>query len=297
MDQEDLAWAAGLFDAEGCVNLYARNPKPTVRTGLYRGKKGPRLTRRTPNLRLVVFQHHDPTVLARFVAALGIGNVYGPGIDNRNGAKRYQVEIGNFRAVEALQLLWPYLSGPKRNQAQAALEAYQESLRDRPVYGSKPRALDLQFTSECAHGVVETELAWAAGLFDGEGHTGWGRTLRVDICQYHDASVLDRFVAAVGIGKVYGPWVDRRSGAKKYAVEIDNYRSVEVLRLIWPYMSEPKQWQARVAAESFHASLAGRNYGPRMVDLRFMWPSNGLYQLPLRLTSVSASDTGRHQKV
>jgi hypothetical protein len=54
------------------------------------------------------------------------------------------------------------------------------------------------------------ELAWSAGFFDGEGCVGLRRRprcvaqLQISISQC-DRRVLDRFAAAVGGGRVYGP--------------------------------------------------------------------------------------------
>ena len=57
----------------------------------------------------------------------------------------------------------------------------------------------------------KTELAWAAGFFDGEGWVGTdavsksgGMYLRVYVPQKF-RRVLDRFQKAVGVGKVNGP--------------------------------------------------------------------------------------------
>ena len=66
--------------------------------------------------------------------------------------------------------------------------------------------------------MCETEVAWAAGFFDGEGWVGGGRTggrsIRVSITQT-DRFVLDRFRNAVDAGTVHGPFVNeanRRRG-------------------------------------------------------------------------------------
>ena len=60
----------------------------------------------------------------------------------------------------------------------------------------------------------ESELAWAAGLFDGEGNAGFyahshygNRTTYRLVAQMaqKDREVLDRFQAAMGVGNVTGP--------------------------------------------------------------------------------------------
>jgi len=50
----------------------------------------------------------------------------------------------------------------------------------------------------------DVELAWSAGFFDGEGSTfATGDRLHMSIGQRHPA-VLERFVSAIGVGRVRG---------------------------------------------------------------------------------------------
>jgi len=65
------------------------------------------------------------------------------------------------------------------------------------------------------------EVAWAAGLWEGEGcftyHTNPGHTPRCRL-QMTDEAVVRRFHAAVGFGKVYGPYQNKApiaSGVRK----------------------------------------------------------------------------------
>lgn len=56
-------------------------------------------------------------------------------------------------------------------------------------------------------GIHDEEIAWAAGLFEGEGTITQSSgivNLRVTST---DGDVLDRFAEVVGAGKVYGPYV------------------------------------------------------------------------------------------
>lgn len=71
------------------------------------------------------------------------------------------------------------------------------------------------------------ELAWAAGLFEGEGcftsktNGRAGSTARYPVCEMRstDKTTLDRFLRVVRIGKIYGPYPQYGAGAKdsKYA--------------------------------------------------------------------------------
>jgi hypothetical protein len=120
------------------------------------------------------------------------------------------------------------------------------------------------------------ELAWAAGLFDGEGSTFCmhkepkrfspnGRpkdypTLRVQMGQ-SNREVLDRFANAVGVGKVYYVKAHYTSAqGYKYAKDKWQYQATKddaalVLESIWPWLSELKREQAIDAIEHYHRGL------------------------------------------
>jgi|ERR1035437_3510226 hypothetical protein len=99
------------------------------------------------------------------------------------------------------------------------------------------------------------ELAWAAGFWDGEGYTqlrdrdpkdnprnrkAWQMTV-----SQIERTTLDRFLAAVGVGKVYGPYGPYQVNRQVYW----NWTvsSKENCRIaadkMWPYLSEPKRLQ------------------------------------------------------
>lgn len=93
---------------------------------------------------------------------------------------------------------------------------------------------------------AKTEIAWAAGFFDGEGttclqkQTKSGRDYpRIAITQKFP-EVLHRFRAAVNIGKVYGPY----RHAAPYQFVATCHDAVIALRVIWPYLSPIKKAQA-----------------------------------------------------
>lgn len=52
-----------------------------------------------------------------------------------------------------------------------------------------------------------SELAWAAGLFDGEGTATTCRGRPRLAVQMNDEHSVRRFAAAIGTGRVYGPYV------------------------------------------------------------------------------------------
>lgn len=99
------------------------------------------------------------------------------------------------------------------------------------------------------------EIAWAAGFFDGEGSTYANRnTPRVAI-GHVDRRPLDRFLAAVGVGSVTGPYDHNTKKNPKwrphYTYQAYGDKAIKVLDALWPYLSAPKREQAeRVLART-----------------------------------------------
>jgi hypothetical protein len=110
------------------------------------------------------------------------------------------------------------------------------------------------------------ELAWAAGFFDGEGsvRAKWmprrkpthnpTRGIHAIVGQ-RDRHVLDRFQAAVGFGKVYGPYFTQtRDGAPMYRWETGSRDNVNaVALLLWRWLSPVKQQQFEDSFELFRS--------------------------------------------
>lgn len=104
-------------------------------------------------------------------------------------------------------------------------------------------------------GPCETELAWAAGFFDGEGNT---RANPYGTNGYHYLSMalgqvakepFDRFVRVVVVGKTYR---DRKNPRRKQLMNIwraDNGEAIRVFELLKPFLSQPK-------VEQFQQALA-----------------------------------------
>lgn len=88
------------------------------------------------------------------------------------------------------------------------------------------------------------ELYWAAGFYDGEGHF----QLRTQKRRYHypaivigqkDREVLDRFQAAIGVGKVYGPY----NGSNRFMYQSTGKAAVDGMRKIENLIGRIKQEQ------------------------------------------------------
>lgn len=103
-------------------------------------------------------------------------------------------------------------------------------------------------------------LAWAAGLFDGEGHIGCRdrtgrthlvryktpRTLVITISQHH-RGVLQRFQKAVGLGTIYTVHRKRPSGEPytSYSWRTGKFEYVQaIVAMLWPWLGTVKRTQA-----------------------------------------------------
>ena len=80
-------------------------------------------------------------------------------------------------------------------------------------------------------------------------HTG-KKILSLQIGQV-DRRPLDRFVAAVGVGTVLGPYVRRgRNESPYYVLALRGRNGWKALNALWPHLSEPKLDDARRAIRS-----------------------------------------------
>jgi hypothetical protein len=114
---------------------------------------------------------------------------------------------------------------------------------------------------------MNTELAWAAGFFDGEGSVGCMTRQRgaarylciqAQIAQV-DRRVLDRFKRAVSAGKVNGPYA-RKSPKHKaiYRWGTSQFKEVEdIFALLDPHLSPVKRKQFRRGLSAARAYRRG----------------------------------------
>jgi hypothetical protein len=117
-----------------------------------------------------------------------------------------------------------------------------------------------------------TELAWAAGFYDGEGSV-WYRPpvrsgasssrggqghVRISV-QQNDPYVLERFKAAVGCGRVVGPY-ERKTGKHNPFWTYEAHRFGEVMAVVcflWKFLSPIKREQLRAALLSHQRAALG----------------------------------------
>src|SRR5690349_14646134 len=110
----------------------------------------------------------------------------------------------------------------------------------------------------------EVELAWAAGFFEGEGcvYLAPGNLrpyLRIHIGQVDDRLPLDRFVEAVGAGRVRGPHM-MKGKRRKYGVGICT-ESHEIMEKLRPYLGEQSK-KIRVYLDALEAGARPKGIPP-----------------------------------
>ena len=116
--REDLAWAAGLIEGEGCIYSSMRS------TGVRGGRAVWHLT----------VQMTDEDVLRRLAAVIGLGNVCGPYKNKGDGKKAYKpiwswTVSSRTHVYAVLVALWPWLGARRREKVREALAALPPVVR------------------------------------------------------------------------------------------------------------------------------------------------------------------------
>jgi len=238
-DSRVIAWAAGLYEGEGSCSAYLPQRRKTYRRQMAVSQAG------DPG--------KPPLVLLGFRSAVdGVGNITGPYRDYLFYWKTTQID-----AIDAIgTALWPFLGQEKREQF---LHASRLAGRVCSLDLGAPRSQS-----------DETEGAWAAGFFDGEGSiAAGGRTLEwrpyrqpsMEIPQSSARGVPDsliRFQILVGAGSITGPHPPRNPWARlpSYRWELGGHRKVEaVAGILWPWLGSDKRSQIEWALSLVHGSL------------------------------------------
>lgn len=110
----------------------------------------------------------------------------------------------------------------------------------------------------------EEALAWAAGLFDGEGTTSasdqWD-TPHVSVAQAGEGQpeVLERFLGIVRVGSINGP-VFRPGRRPSWCYWASGPNALRVIELLWPSLGPVKRAQAGpvLAAYRVHPTFSPR---------------------------------------
>lgn len=106
--REELAWAAGFFDGEGCFTITKdKNGVPAY-------------------ARCSINQIH-PEVLLRFQAAVELGKVSGPYFKGNKRQPLYHFQCTDYYGTKAIyELLHPFLGSIKREQGRMVFEQARE---------------------------------------------------------------------------------------------------------------------------------------------------------------------------
>lgn len=223
-NREDLAWAAGFFDGEGCFFCAGRY------AGVSIGQVG-----------------REP--LDRFRAAVGSGNVNGPYVKRSpirpSKQDQYVYNAYGLRTVpHVARLLWPNLGSLKRAQA---ANVFRRAILPQ---GETPERIMEQLPSNQRTSRRE-RLAWAAGFFDGEGCFSYSKSSRsicVSVAQAHP-EVLERFRDAVGLGRLYGPYHRGDSDlgrSRNFFYRAQGQEQVQAIAaMLWFKLGSSKREQAR----------------------------------------------------
>jgi hypothetical protein len=100
--QVDVAWAAGVFEGEGCISFTT-----------YKDKKYPRLS----------VGMTDKDIVERFVAIVGFGSVSGPKQQKPHWKPRYDWQVCNRTEVQRiLSMFLPWLGNRRAYKALNALD-------------------------------------------------------------------------------------------------------------------------------------------------------------------------------
>lgn len=109
-------------------------------------------------------------------------------------------------------------------------------------------------------GVAAEKVAWAAGLFDGEGSTTASGDVgypQVSVPQAGEGvtapEVLLRFREIVGIGAINGPHVKHDGWRPMWKYTATNIGAIKVLELLWPHLGQVKRDQAVAVLERYRA--------------------------------------------
>lgn len=228
-----MAWAAGFFDAEGWA--------AAVKS---RGATRP----------FAQINQADafgvPEVLTRFQAAVGAGRIGGP----RRVAGRidlyHWVASSRGDVMRAFEMLSPWLGAVKKAQFVKAVGTIAAA----------------QFTPS-----PDEELAWAAGLFDGDGSTCFERHgtraeyRRADMSVTQTSrigvpEVLTRFHRIVSVGHINGPYGGSERWEPVCRWKAHRLADIEIVtRAIWPWLGGVK----RVQAATVIAEVASQPVLPR----------------------------------
>lgn len=90
----------------------------------------------------------------------------------------------------------------------------------------------------------DPEVAWAAGFFEGEGTITTSRGRLVVRLNNTDSEPVYQFAHIVNFGEVYGPYQYDPRRKPFWVWLAEDYEGLEVLELLWPWLSPRRRGQA-----------------------------------------------------
>ncbi len=244
MDTRDLAWAAGFFDAEGSISHHLPTNRKTYRANLDVSQAG---------------DGQIPVVLRRFREVIGAGSIFGP----YRGYLYYWRTHDTSLITSVVAILWPWLSTEKQAQIRRTLSAI-------PALWSAEALGQLWFSRVALFDQRAERLAWAAGIFDGDGTIGaysQGERTRhlhltasiVQASESGDApTALTRFRDYVGLGNVNGPYPPRGwSKLPQYRWQLGGMRVEDLIAMLRPWLSPVRLAQAEEALKAERRTKPG----------------------------------------
>lgn len=112
-DYNELAWAAGFYDGEGCITLHKSK---------HSGKNW-----KYPNIHI---GQVDRRPLDRFLKAIGVGHIYGPYRHSKNTNAKERFDLFVRKQDEVLHVissLWNFLSEPKKEQIKEVMSQWRQN--------------------------------------------------------------------------------------------------------------------------------------------------------------------------
>lgn len=90
------------------------------------------------------------------------------------------------------------------------------------------------------------EMAWAGGLFEGEGSFTVARGVQATAqIKMTDRDPMERFAAAIGFGTVRGPYPGKGGRKDSYAWSAQSFEKAQAtVALLWPYLGERRKARA-----------------------------------------------------
>ena len=138
------------------------------------------------------------------------------------------------------------------------LNSFSNRLLDQPVTTTKQEYQSLLNQNQEEPGPTSTDVAWAAGLFEGEGCITFKTSepnCRILTMTMTDKDVMERFVEIVDYGRLYHRSFPDKNWKDAYEWRVSKHVVVErILKLFLPYLGERRSERANEALRHYAAT-------------------------------------------